>query len=239
MGATACRAIEGADGLELVARVGSGDDLRAALRDAASDVALDLTRPAAVVGNVEACLAAGVDVVVGTSGVAGERLDRVRALVEGAGQDRSVLVAPNFSIGAVLLTRFAAAAARFYESVEVVELHHPDKVDAPSGTARRTAELVAAARAAAGLPAEAPDATTDELPGARGTRVAGIPVHAVRLRGMVASEEVLLGAPGEALTLRHDSFDRESFMPGVLLALRHVRDVPGLSVGLETRLDLP
>lgn len=235
MGVTACAAVEAAEGLELVARVGSGDDL-AGLAAAGAEVAVDLTRPDAAVGNVRACLAQGVSVVVGTSGMTPDRLRTIADLLA-AVPGTSVLVVPNFSVGAVLLTRFAAQAARFYESVEIVELHHPGKLDAPSGTARRTAQLVAQARRDAGLGA-VPDATTDDPDGARGARVDGIPVHAVRLRGMVASEEVLLGAPGEALTLRHDSFDRASFMPGLLLAARRVRERPGLTVGLEAYLEL-
>ncbi|RKS77412.1 4-hydroxy-tetrahydrodipicolinate reductase [Motilibacter peucedani] len=234
MGTEACAAVGAADDLELVAALGSSDD---PARLAGADVAVDLTRPDAVLGTLERALGLGVPaVVVGTSGMTGERLDAVRALLD-RHPAASVLVVPNFSVGAVLLTRFAAQAARFYESVEIVELHHPGKLDAPSGTARRTAQLVAQARREAGL-GELPDATVDDPDGARGARVDGIPVHAVRLRGMVASEEVLLGAPGEALTLRHDSFDRASFMPGLLLAVRRVRERPGLTVGLEAYLDL-
>jgi 4-hydroxy-tetrahydrodipicolinate reductase len=177
-----------------------------------------------------------VHAVVGTTGWTTERLDRVREALDGA-HGVGVLVAPNFALGAVLLMRFAALAAPHYESVEIVELHHPDKVDAPSGTARHTAELVAAARREAGSP-PIPDATSTSLEGARGADVDGVRVHSVRLRGLVAHEEVLLGAPGEQLTLRHDSFDRASFMPGVLLGVRRVAGRPGLTVGLEHLLDL-
>ena len=148
-----------------------------------------------------------------------------------------VLVAPNFSIGAVLMMRFAAAAAPFYESVEVVELHHPDKADAPSGTARRTAELIAAARREAGSP-PMPDATSTGLEGARGADVEGVRVHGLRVRGLVAHQEVILGGPGETLTIRHDSLDRASFTPGVLTGLRAIGSRPGLTVGLEHLLDL-
>ncbi|NHC44588.1 4-hydroxy-tetrahydrodipicolinate reductase [Motilibacter aurantiacus] len=236
MGATACRAVEAADGLDLVARLGRGDDLTR-LRADGVDVAVELTRPDAVMANLRSCVEQGISVVTGTSGFTPERLDEVRGWLADA-PGVAVLVVPNFSVGAVLLMRFAAQAARFYESVEIVELHHPGKADAPSGTARRTAELVAAARAEAGLP-PMPDATTEALDGARGASVEGIPVHAVRLRGLVASEEVLLGARGETLTLRHDSHDREGFMPGLLLAVRRVRETPGLTVGLEAYLDLP
>ncbi|NHC13587.1 4-hydroxy-tetrahydrodipicolinate reductase [Motilibacter deserti] len=236
MGSTACRALDAADGLDLVARLGRGDDV-GTLASAGVEVAVELTRPDVVMANLRSCIEQGVSVVTGTSGFTPERLDEVRGWLAGA-PGVCVLVVPNFSVGAVLLMRFAAQAARFYESVEIVELHHPGKADAPSGTARRTAELVAAARAEAGVPA-APDATVDSLDGARGATVEGVPVHAVRLRGLVASQEVLLGSPGETLTLRHDSLDREGFMPGLLLAVRRVRETPGLTVGLEAYLDLP
>jgi 4-hydroxy-tetrahydrodipicolinate reductase len=235
MGAEACAAVEAAAVLSLVARIGSGDD-RAPLAEA--DVAVDLTRPDAVLDNVAWCVEHGVSVVVGTSGVAAERLDAIAALLADGPERVGVLVVPNFSIGAVLMMRFAAEAARFYESAEVIELHHPTKADAPSGTARRTAELIARTRADAGLD-EMPDATSEQLDGARGAAVEGVPVHSVRLRGLVASQEVLFGAAGETLSIRHDSHDRASFMPGVLTAIRYVRDHPGLTVGLDAALDLP
>jgi|SRR5437588_6876778 len=235
MGAETCRAVEAAEDLELVAGLGPKDDL-GALVDAGAEVVVDFTTPDAVMGNLEFCVGAGLSCVVGTSGFDDDRLGTLRRWL--AGQPRvGVLVAPNFCIGAVLMMRFAAQAARFFESVEIVELHHPDKVDAPSGTARRTAELVAQARAAAGCP-PLPDATTSSLPGARGAEVAGIPVHALRVRGLVAHQEVVLGGVGETLTVRHDSLNRASFMPGVLVGVRRVRDVPGLTVGLEAFLDL-
>ena len=235
MGGAVCAAVEDADGLELVAQVDADDPIEA-LADAAAEVAVDFTSPDAVMDNVRWCIEHGIHVVVGTSGFTEDRLDQVRAWLAGA-PSVAVLVVPNFSVGAVLMMRFAAQAARFFESVEVVELHHPDKLDAPSGTARRTAELVAEARAAAGI-GEAPDATASEVDGARGADVAGVRVHAVRLRGLVAHQEVLLGGAGETLTLRHDSFDRASFMPGVLTAVRSVADRPGLTVGLEQALGL-
>lgn len=242
MGREACAAIDAAPDLELVASIGSGDPLEG-LVDAGAQVAVELTRPDSVMGNLGFCINHGICTVVGTSGLTPERLDDVRARLErapAAEHPVGVLVAPNFALGAVLMMRFAAAAAPYFESVEIVELHHPQKADAPSGTARRTAELVAEARAAAGTPA-APDATVEDgtLPGARGAQVAGIPVHAVRLRGRVASQEVLLGGVGETLMIRHDSLDRSSFMPGVLLAVRSVCSRPGLTVGLENVLDLP
>lgn len=233
MGREVCAAVEAAPDLELVGRFDIGDELGEL---AGAEVAVDFTHPDATVGNVLHCVALGVHAVVGTTGWDDERLDAVRSTLRSR-PDVGVLIAPNFAIGAVLTMRFAAEAARFYESAEVVELHHPDKVDAPSGTAVRTASLIAAARRAAGLP-PAPDATATGLAGARGADVEGVPVHAVRLRGLVAHEEVLLGTVGETLTIRHDSFDRVSFMPGVLLGVRKVAEHPGLTVGLEHYLDL-
>ena len=222
------------DDLELVAAVDAGED-RTALRTA--DVVVDFTHPDVVMDNLRWCVSSGLSVVVGTTGFDESRLVTLRSWLVAA-PSVSVLVAPNFGIGAVLMMRFAAAAARHFESVEIVELHHSGKADAPSGTARRTAELVAAARLEAGL-GPAPDATTSSLSGARGAAVDGVPVHAVRLAGLVAHQEVLLGGHGEVLTIRHDSLDRSSFMPGVLLAVRRVRERPGLTVGLESLLDLP
>ena len=235
MGTDACRAVDGVDDLELVARIGSDDPLQE-LVDRGVEVAVDLTRPDAVMDNLRFCVEHGICAVVGTSGFDAPRLDEVRRWLAAA-PDVGVLVAPNFAIGAVLMMRFAAQAAPYFESVEVVELHHPDKADAPSGTARRTAELVAESRRAAGLGA-APDKTTSALDGARGAEVDGVPVHSVRLRGVVASQEVLLGGVGETLSIRHDSSDRASFMPGVLLGVRRIGDRPGLTVGLEHLLDL-
>jgi 4-hydroxy-tetrahydrodipicolinate reductase len=233
MGSQVCAAVDAAGDMQLVATVDAGDP-----RDglAAADVAVDFTSPAVVMDNLTWCLDAGLHAVVGTSGFTEERLESVREQVDAA-PGLGVLVVPNFSIGAVLMMRFSAQAARFYESAEVVELHHPTKVDAPSGTARRTAEVIAAARAAAERP-DMPDATTDEVPGARGADVRSVRVHSVRLRGMVASQEVMLGNPGEVLTIRHDSLDRESFMPGVLAAVRAVVRRPGLTVGLDDVLGL-
>jgi 4-hydroxy-tetrahydrodipicolinate reductase len=233
MGAEVCRAVEAADDLQLVAMVDADDD-RAAAEEA--DVVVDFTHPDAVMDNLAWCIERGIHAVVGTTGFDDQRLDRLRALLA----DRpgvGVLVAANFSIGAVLMMRFAEQAAPFYESVEIIELHHPGKADAPSGTAATTARRVAAARAAAELPPP-PDATVQEVPGARGADVDGIRVHGVRLRGLVAHQEVLFGAEGETLTLRHDSLDRVSFMPGVLAGVRAVGDRPGLTVGIEPVLGL-
>ena len=233
MGATVCRALEDARDLELVGRFDMGDELGDL---AGADVVVEFSVPDASPANVAHCVEQGVHVVVGTTGWTEQRLEALREQV-GTDPSVGVLVAPNFAIGAVLMMAFAEQAARFYESVEVIELHHPDKVDAPSGTAARTAELVGAAREEAGL-AAVPDATTHDPDGARGARVHGIPVHSVRLRGLVAHQEVLLGGAGELLTIRHDSFDRVSFMPGVLAAVRAVGDHPGVTVGLEHYLGL-
>ncbi|GAB3820269.1 4-hydroxy-tetrahydrodipicolinate reductase [Kribbella italica] len=235
MGAETCLAVEGADGLELVARLDQGDELEE-LAKAGAQVVVDFTRPEVVMDNLAWCIANGINAVVGTTGFDEERLATLRGQLEKS-PGTGVLIAANFSIGAVLMMQFAAQAAKYYESVEIVELHHPDKVDAPSGTARRTAELIAAARREAGSGA-IPDATTTGLDGARGAEVEGIHVHGIRLRGLVAHQEVLLGNVGENLTIRHDSIHRESFMAGVLLGVRRIVDTPGLTIGLEHFLEL-
>jgi 4-hydroxy-tetrahydrodipicolinate reductase len=235
MGTQACAAIDAAPGLELAAALGSGDPL-SALVDAGVQVVVDLTRPQVVMDHVRFALEHGMSVVVGTSGVAGDRLTTIEQWL-GAAPGLAVLVVPNFAPGAVLAARFAREAARFFESVEIVELHHAQKVDAPSGTAVATAHGIAQARAAAGL-GDVPDATTHDDGGARGAVVDGIHVHAVRLPGLVAHQEVVFGSPGDILTIRHDSLDRTSFMPGVLLAVRAARERSGLTVGLEPLLGL-
>jgi len=232
MGRTVCDAVEAAPDLELVARLDVGDDISALAGRA--DVGVDFTVPAAAESNVTALIGAGLHAVVGTTGWDDAAMDRVRQRLDGRGL--GVVIAPNFALSAVLAMRFAAQAAPWFESVEVVELHHPDKVDAPSGTAVHTARAISAARRDAGV-AGSPDATSSGLDGARGADVDGVPVHAVRLRGLVAHEEILLGNPGEMLTIRTDSFDRSSFMPGVLLAVRRVVDRPGLTVGLDALID--
>ncbi|HYO86226.1 MAG TPA: 4-hydroxy-tetrahydrodipicolinate reductase [Dermatophilaceae bacterium] len=233
MGGTVCDAVSAASDLDLVGRYDVGDDL-ADLGGAR--VAVEFTVPSTSAANVAHCVERGVHVVVGTSGWGEPALHSLReALADHPGV--GVLVAPNFALGAVLMMGFARTAARFYESVEVVELHHPDKLDAPSGTSAATARLVARARSRAGL-GPVPDATTQDPAGARGAIVDGVHVHAVRLRGLVAHQQVLFGAEGEALTIRHDSFDRVSFMPGVLAGIRGVVGRPGLTVGLEHYLGL-
>lgn len=235
VGSEVCAGVEAAPDLELVAAVDAGDDV-AALVEAGAQAVVDFTHPDVVMDNLEFCIDHGLHAVVGTTGFDQGRLDTLAGWLADA-PEVGVLIAPNFSIGAILMMRFAAAAAPFYESVEVVELHHPTKADAPSGTARRTAELIAAARREAGL-GPVPDATSTGLEGARGADVDGIRVHGLRIRGLVAHQEVILGGPGETLTIRHDSLDRASFVPGVLTGLRVIGDHPGLTVGLEHFLDL-
>lgn len=229
MGSEVCRAVDAAGDLQLVAALDVGDD-REPLRDA--QVVVDFTTPGAVMDNLQWCIEAGLHTVVGTTGFDDERLAQVRSWLDGS--SLGALIAPNFGIGAVLMMRFAATAAPHFDSVEIVELHHPNKIDAPSGTARRTAEMIADARHGQA----SPDATTEETDGARGATVDGVRVHAVRLAGLVAHQEVLLGGHGETLTIRHDSLARESFMPGVLLGVRWVVDHPGLTVGIDAALGL-
>ncbi|MCF3961369.1 4-hydroxy-tetrahydrodipicolinate reductase [Streptomyces fuscigenes] len=235
IGSEAVRAVEAADDMELVAAVGRGDTLEA-LVDTGAQVAVELTTPASVMGNLDFCVRHGIHAVVGTTGWTEERLAELGTSLA-ASPGTGVLIAPNFSIGAVLTMKFSELAARMFESVEIVELHHPNKADAPSGTATRTAQLVAGARAAAGL-GEQPDATRTALEGARGADVDGVRVHSVRLRGLLAHQEVILGGEGETLTIRHDSLHHSSFMPGILLGVRRVVTAPGLTVGLEHFLDL-
>lgn len=233
MGQAAVSAVQAADGLTLVAAVDLGVP-PTALAEAGAQVMVDFTTPDAVMRTLQSCIGNGIHCVVGTTGFDEARLDRVRAWCAQS-PSVGVLIAPNFGIGAVLMMRFAEMAAPYFESAEIIEMHHPDKVDAPSGTSQHTARLMAAARA--GRPAQ-PDATAHALDGARGAPVDGIPVHSVRARGLVARQEVLLGGPGETLTIRHDSLDRTSFMPGVLLGVRRVADHPGLTLGLDGYLDL-
>ena len=235
IGSEAVKAVEAAEDMELVAALGRGDKLET-LAETGAQVAVELTTPASVMGNLDFLIRHGIHAVVGTTGWTEDRLAQLNTWLAGSPQT-GVLIAPNFSIGAVLTMKFAAQAARYFESVEVVELHHPKKVDAPSGTATRTAQLIAAARAEAGLGAQ-PDATATALDGARGADVDGVPVHAIRLRGLLAHQEVLLGGEGETLTIRHDSLHHNSFMPGILLGTRRVTQTPGLTFGLENFLDL-
>jgi 4-hydroxy-tetrahydrodipicolinate reductase len=233
VGATMVQAVEAAHDLTFTAGVDAGDPL-SMFADRHTEVVIDFTHPDVVMDNLKFLIDNGIHAVVGTTGFTDERLSQVEAWLEQS-RTTAVLIAPNFAIGAVLSMHFAKQAARFFESAEVIELHHPQKADAPSGTAARTARLIAEARK--GLPPN-PDATSTGINGARGADVDGIPVHSVRLAGLVAHQEVLFGTQGETLTIRHDSLDRTSFVPGVLLAVRTVREHPGLTVGLEPILDL-
>ena len=233
VGAAMVAGVESAEDLTFTAGVDAGDPLEG-LTETNTEVVIDFTHPSVVMDNLKFCIDNGIHAVVGTTGFTDERLDQVRRWVADK-PDACVLIAPNFAIGAVLSMHFAAQAARFFESVEVIELHHPYKADAPSGTAVRTAKLIAEARKE--LPPN-PDATSTGLDGARGADVDGIPVHSVRLAGLVAHQEVLFGTQGETLTIRHDSIDRTSFVPGVLLAVRRIREFAGLTVGIEPLLDL-
>jgi 4-hydroxy-tetrahydrodipicolinate reductase len=233
VGATMVHAVQAADDLTLTAEVDAGDSL-SLFTETNTEIVIDFTHPDVVMDNLKFLIDNQIHAVVGTTGFTDERLEQVRNWLA-ANPDSAVLIAPNFAIGAVLSMHFAQQAARFYESVEVIELHHPHKADAPSGTARRTAELIADARKE--LPPN-PDATSTALPGARGADVDGVPVHSVRLAGLVAHQEVLFGTAGETLTIRHDSIDRTSFVPGVLLAVRRIKERPGLTLGIEALLDL-
>ena len=230
MGSEVVKAVESAEGLSLVAALDLGDSLDQ-LKDSGAKVVVDFTTPDSVMANLEFLINNGINVVVGTTGFDDAKLAKVKGWLA-SNPSVGVLIAPNFAIGAVLMMEFAEKAARYFESAEIIELHHPNKVDAPSGTAARTAELMAKSRKEAGL-APMPDATTSSLDGARGATVGDIPVHSVRLRGLVAHQEVLLGGIGETLSIRHDSIDRVGFMPGVLLGVRQVVSHPGLTFGLE------
>ena len=230
MGSEVVKAVEATDGLALVAALDLGDSLEQ-LKGSAAHVVVDFTTPDSVMSNLEFLISNGINVVVGTTGFDDAKLATVKGWLA-QNPSVGVLIAPNFAIGAVLMMEFAEKAARYFESAEIIELHHPAKVDAPSGTAARTAELMSAARKAAGLGAM-PDATTAALDGARGAIVGEIPVHSVRARGLVAHQEVLFGGLGETLTIRHDSIDRAGFMPGVILGVRKIVNTPGLTHGLD------
>jgi 4-hydroxy-tetrahydrodipicolinate reductase len=233
VGATMVKAVQDAPDLELSAEVDAGDPL-SMLTDTGTEAVIDFTHPDVVMDNLNFAIENGIHSVVGTTGFTEERITQVHIWLS-ARPDVAVLIAPNFAIGAVLTMHFAKQAARHFESVEVIELHHPQKADAPSGTAARTAKLIAEARK--GLPPN-PDATSTGLEGARGADVDGIPVHSIRLSGLIAHQEVLFGTQGETLTIRHDSLDRTSFVPGVLLGVRKVAERPGLTIGIEPLLDL-
>lgn len=235
MGREAVAAISNAKDLELVAQIDLGDSI-GLLTEAGAEVMVDFTNPDSVMKNVEYAISNGIHVVIGTTGFDKDRLETLESWLAKSPKT-AALVAPNFGLGAVLMMQFAATAARYFESVEIIELHHPEKADAPSGTAARTAEMITEERKRSKRPAM-PDKTSKSLDGARGAKVGDVPIHSVRLRGLVAHQEVLLGDQGETLSIRHDSMDRSGFMPGVLLAIRNVATRPGLTVGLDKFLDL-
>ena len=235
MGAQTVATINAATDLELVAALDLGDSIET-LKKSGAEVVVDFTHPDSVMANLEYAINNGINVVVGTTGFDSAKLAKVKELLV-KNPKVGALIAPNFGLGAVLMMQFAAQAAKHFESVEIIELHHPNKADAPSGTATRTAELITDARKAAKRP-PMPDATTSALPGARGAKVGDVAIHSVRLRGLVAHQEVILGDQGETLSIRHDSIDRTGFMPGVLLAIHKVGSRPGLTFGLENFLDL-
>lgn len=230
MGAEVVKAVNESQDCELVAALDQGDSL-GALISAGAQVVVDFTTPDVVMANLEFLIKNNIHAVVGTTGFSDDRIAQLNSWLT-AVPKVGVLIAPNFAIGAVLMMEFATKAAKYFESAEIIELHHPNKVDAPSGTAARTAALISEARKSAGL-APMPDATTTALDGARGAFVGDVPVHSVRLRGLIAHQEVLFGGLGETLTIRHDSLDRAGFMPGVLLGVKQISSNPGLTVGLE------
>lgn len=235
MGSESVKAISAADDLELVASLDLGDSLDL-LKSSGAEVVLDFTHPDSVMKNLEFAISNGIHVVVGTTGIDSQRMDVIKSLLA-KNPKVGAIIAPNFGLGAVLMMQFAAKAATYFESVEIIELHHPDKADAPSGTATRTAELISEARARAKKSAIA-DKTSSGLAGARGAKVGDVAIHSIRLRGLVAHQEVLLGDQGETLSIRHDSIDRSGFMPGVLLAIRSVKTRAGLTFGLENVMDI-
>jgi len=230
MGAEVVKAITNASDLELVASIDQNDDFNI-VKNSGAQVAVDFTTPDVVMKNLELLIESGISPVVGTTGFTEEKIAQLQKMLD-TKNGVSLRLVPNFSIGAILMMRFAKAATKFYDSAEIIEYHHPQKVDAPSGTAIRTAQIIAEERKVSNL-AKNPDATASEIPGARGSKIDGIPVHAVRMPGLVAHQEVIFGSLGETLTIRHDSFDRESFMPGVLLAIRNISKKPGLTIGID------
>jgi len=230
MGAEVVKAITNASDLELVASIDQNDDFNI-VKNSGAQVAVDFTTPDVVMKNLKLLIESGISPVVGTTGFTEEKIAQLQKMLD-VKNGVSLRLVPNFSIGAILMMRFTKAATKFYDSAEIIEYHHPQKVDAPSGTAIRTAQIIAEERKANNL-AKNPDATASEIPGARGSKIDGIPVHAVRMPGLVAHQEVIFGSLGETLTIRHDSFDRESFMPGVLLAIRNIAKKPGLTIGID------
>lgn len=229
MGQLATAIIEASAEFDLVARIGSKGDLSDMI---GADIALDVTVPAVSQGVVEFALSHGLNVLVGTSGWSRERVDSLERIVA-AHPERGVIIVPNFSIGSVLATSFAAMAARFFDSIEIVEAHHANKIDSPSGTAVRTAELMGLARAALG-PVAAPH--VDQR--ARGQQVSSIPIHSLRLQGVVAKQDVVFGGDGEVLTISHETLAPTAYEAGIVLALRATPAARGVVVGLENLIDL-
>ncbi|MDO4909871.1 MAG: 4-hydroxy-tetrahydrodipicolinate reductase [Corynebacterium sp.] len=236
VGQAVCAGVEAAEDLNLAAQVDKGDSLELLVENNVETI-VDFTAPAVVMDTLKFCIEHNINAVVGTTGFTEERFETLRNLLKETGSTSHILIAPNFAISAVLTMIFAKQAAKFFESAEVIELHHPNKLDAPSGTAIHTAEAIAEGRKAAGLGAQ-PDATNQSLEGARGANVAGVPVHAIRMTGMVAHERVIFGTTGQTLTISQDSYDRDSFVPGVLVGVRKIAEHPGLTIGLENFLDL-
>jgi len=230
MGAEVVKAVSNSSDLELVAELDLGDSLDQ-LVSSKAQVVVDFTTPDSVMKNLEFLIQNNIHAVVGTTGFDSARIDSLSKELSKHPQV-GVLIAPNFAIGAVLMMEFAEKAARYFDSAEIIEMHHPAKVDAPSGTAARTAELMTQARKDS-KKAPMPDATKQSLDGARGSKVGDIQIHSIRAQGLVAHQEVLLGGVGETLTIRHDSLDRAGFMPGVLLGIRSVLNHPGLTHGLD------
>jgi 4-hydroxy-tetrahydrodipicolinate reductase len=230
MGAEVVKAVTNSSDLELVAQLDLGDSLEQLMTNKVQ-VVVDFTTPDSVMKNLDFLISNEIHAVVGTTGFDQGRIDSINSQLA-KHPKVGVLIAPNFAIGAVLMMEFAAKAARYFESAEIVEMHHPAKVDAPSGTAARTAELMTEARKESAMK-PMPDATKQSLDGARGSKVGDIPIHSIRAQGLVAHQEVLFGGIGETLTIRHDSLDRAGFMPGVLLGVRSVINHPGLTHGLD------
>ena len=230
MGSEVIKAINHAQDLELVASIDQNDSFDL-VKNSGCSVAVDFTTPDSVMKNIELLIKAGISPIVGTTGIDDKKIEIIKKLSSDNG-NIPVRVVPNFSVGAILMMRFAKMATKFYDSVEIIEYHHAQKVDSPSGTAVRTAKLIAQERKENNLKGN-PDATVSEIPGSRGSKIDGIPVHAVRMQGLVAHQEVIFGSSGENLTIRHDSFDRASFMPGVLLAIRNINKTPGLTIGID------
>ncbi|MFM8921736.1 MAG: 4-hydroxy-tetrahydrodipicolinate reductase [Candidatus Nanopelagicaceae bacterium] len=229
MGSEVVKAVEGAADLQLHTALDLSDADFSLDKVKGADVVVDFTHPDSVMQNLEFLISNDINVVVGTTGFDAGKIAKVEGWLA-SHPNVGVFIAPNFAIGAVLMMEFAKQAAPYFESVEIIELHHPNKVDAPSGTAARTAELINQARSAM---QKQPDATNSGLAGARGAKIGDVPIHSVRLRGLVAHQEVLFGGLGETLTIRHDSLDRVGFMPGVLLGCREIVKKPGLTIGLE------